>query len=55
MLTVTSGLGTFAEQMNTKYYLFMLFIIHIYIDHVFYFVIETTCCYSYVKIVTTKS
>ena len=33
----------------------MLFIIHVYIDYVFYFGIETTCCYSYAKIVTTKS
>ena len=43
------------EQMITKNYWFMLFIIHVYIDHVFYFRIETTCCYSYAKIVTTKS
>ena len=55
MLTVTSGLGTFTEQMITKNYPFMLFIIHAYIDHVFYFGIETTCCYSYAKIVTIKS
>jgi len=41
--------------MITKNYLFMLFIVHVYIDHVFYFGIETTCCYSYAKIVTTKS
>ena len=33
----------------------MLFIIHVYIDRVFYFGIEPTCCYSYAKIVTIKS
>ena len=35
MLTVTSGLETFMEYMITKNYLFMLFIIHVYIDHHF--------------------
>jgi len=35
--------------------LFMLFIIYVYIDHVFYYGIKTTCYYSYAKIVTIKS
>ena len=39
--------------MITKNYLFMLFIIHVYIDNVFCFGIATTCCYSYAKIVST--
>ena len=55
MLTVTSGLETFMEYMITKNYLFMLYIILVYIDHVFCFGIKTTCYYSYAKIMTTKS
>ena len=35
MLTVTSGLGTLMEQMITKNYPFILFLILAYIDHVF--------------------
>ena len=40
--------------MITKNYPFILFIIHVYIDRVFYFGIKTTCYYSYAKIVTTR-
>ena len=41
--------------MITKNYPFMLFFIHVYVDHVCYIGIETTYCYSYAKIVITKS